>query len=88
MAAAVGVARQELVFGPVAVRRIRIEPVGDLGVVAGDDIQLAVGAEPDGVRAVLAAAVELLQQLDLVELVVAVGVAERDTGRCLGPCRR
>ena len=36
----------------------------------------AVGAEDDGVRAVLAAAVELAEQLDLVELVVAVGVAD------------
>ena len=54
------------------------EPVelGQPRGVAGDDVKrLAVGRQDHGVRAVLAAAVELAQELDLVELVVAVGVA-------------
>ena len=50
---------------------------GSLRGVAGDDVErLAVGREDHRVRAVLAAAVELAEQLDLVERVVAVGVAD------------
>ena len=45
--------------------------------IAGDDVErLAVGCQDHRVRAVLAAAVELAQELDLVEPVVAVGVAD------------
>ena len=50
---------------------------GSLGGVAGHDVErLAVGRQDHRVRPVLAAAVELAQQLDLVEPVVAVGVAD------------
>ena len=51
--------------------------VGQRGGIAGDDVErLAVGCQDHRVRAVLAAAVELTQELDLVEPVVAVGVAD------------
>ena len=47
-----------------------------LGRVAADDVErLAVRGEDDRVHAVLAAALDLAEQLDLVVAVVAVGVA-------------
>jgi len=49
---------------------------------------LAVGAEHDTVRPVLAAAVEFLEQMHLVVLIVAVGVRGVDKARSLGRARR
>ena len=50
---------------------------GEPGGVAGDDVErLAVGCQDHRVRAVLAAAVELAQQLDLVEPIVVVRVGD------------
>ena len=62
---------------PQILRHERAGELGQPGGVAGHDVErLAVGREDDRVRAVLAAAVDLAEQLDLVEPVVAVGVAD------------
>ena len=72
-----GMPRQQVVLAPDAAARASRSSSVSLRLVAADDVErLAVGAEEDRVRAVLAAAVDLAQQLDLVEHVVAVGVAD------------
>src|SRR5207253_45851 len=55
----------------VAVRRIWGEPFGHLGVVPVHDVELAVGAESNAVRAVLAVTVEFLEELDVELAIVA-----------------
>ena len=75
-AAAVDHARQEVVLAP-DLRHQRAGGLGQVRGIAGHDVErLAVGREDHRVRAVLAPAVELAQRLDLVEPVVAVGVAD------------
>jgi hypothetical protein len=54
-----------------------LHAVGEFGVVAVDDVEgFLVGGEEDGVGAVFAAALDAAELVGLVELVVAVGVAE------------
>src|SRR5205823_4127143 len=54
----------------------RIELCGLRIVAAGDVDRLAVGREDQRMDAVLAAAVDAAQELDVVEAVVAVGIAD------------
>ena len=74
---AVGVphARQQVIFLPVLRHEARFD-WRQLGVVAGGDVDLAVGPEHDGVGAVFATTVDASNQLSIVELIVAVGIAE------------
>ena len=73
VAAGVPLPRQEQVFAPVLRQAAVLEIGGRLGVVAADDVErLAVRREADRVRPVLAAALECLQLLDLIENVVAL----------------
>ena len=68
-------ARQQIVFAPVErhARRIHLR---QRALVADHDIdRLAVGRQDERMQAVLAAGLDLAEQLDLVELIVAVGVA-------------
>ena len=69
--AAVRIAGKELIFVPIAVRRVRIVPSRRLREIAGNDVNLAVWTQADAVRAVFASAFDLLEQRYFVELVVA-----------------
>ncbi len=74
-AGAVDHAGEQVVLAPDS-RHQRAVDLGEPRGIAGDDIErLAVGRQDHRVRAVLAAAIELAQELDLVEPVVVVGVA-------------
>ena len=64
----VGLPRQQQIFLVVVVRRIRSHALGDVAEIALQDIEVLVRPEGDGVRPVLTAAGELLEQLHLVEL--------------------
>ena len=76
MAAGVPLAGEEQVFIPGERDAAFLEVGRGAGVVAGDDVdRLAVGREAQGVRAVLAGALEVLELFDRVVVVVAVGVA-------------
>jgi hypothetical protein len=79
---AVGHPLKQQVLRPVLSRRGGRERLGKVGEVPGDDVQLLVRSQHDPVRpvfaparAIVGAILELLQQRDLVELVVAVRVA-------------
>ena len=73
VAAGVPLPRQDVIFAPVLRHAAVLEVRRRLRVVAADDVErLAVGREPHRVRAVLAAALERLQLLDLVEHVVVL----------------
>ncbi len=72
---AVGHGGQQVVAFP-DLGHVRAGQVGQLGAVAGDEVEaLAVGGRDDGVWAVLASAVELAKLVDLVERAVAIGIA-------------
>ena len=73
-AASIDHPRQEVVFSPDLGHK-RAGDLGQVRGVAGDDIEgPAIRRQDHAVRAVLAPAVELAQQLDLVQLVVIIGV--------------
>jgi hypothetical protein len=65
--------RKEVVLAPIAIRGVGREAVEDAGAVAIDDVELFVGPEDDGVRAVLArAAGDGLEKRGGVEVAVAL----------------
>ena len=83
---AVLLAREQDVFGVVAVLGIRRDVGRHLHEVAVDVINFVVGPEDERVRTVFAArAVEFSQELDFVVLIVAIGVANAIEAELLGP---
>ena len=76
MTAGVPHAGEEVIFVPGDGARF-IKVGGQIGVVAVGEVDgLAVGGEGEGMGAVFAAAAHFAEVFDLVELVVAIGVAE------------
>ena len=85
VAASVPHAREEMIFIPADGAGF-VQVGGKIGVIAVGEVDgLAVGREREGVRAVLTAkALGLAEELDLVELIVAVGVAHAPDAAAIG----
>ena len=81
MTAGVPHAWQKMIFAPRDHARFFVIG-GQVGVVAvGEVDRFAVGAEDERMRAVFAGAVHLAEEFDLLELIVAVGIAHPPEAR-------
>ena len=75
VAVGVPLPRQEVVLAPVLRHAAVLELLGRPGVVAADDVErLAIRREPHRVRAVLAAALDRLELLHLVEDIIVLAM--------------
>ena len=72
VAVAIPLAREQVIFLIIAMRRIGGDAFRQAGVVAGHDVEFAIGAEARDVRAVFAVAGKFFQELDVLKLVIAL----------------
>ena len=84
VAVAVPLSRQQEILAIVAQRRARRDPVRHRGVVAVHDVDLLVWAKGQAVRSMFAAAVEFLQEHNVVVLVRALRVRAAIQAKALG----